>query len=95
MKTDLWDRKLERHTDWVRDVAFSPDGATIVSGSWDKTVRVWNVRTGVCEETLQGDDRVDYVAVSPDGATIMSGSFENTVRFWDLRTGRPLMQWKK
>ena len=37
---------LEGHTGWVFDVAISTDGAKIVSGSWDKTVRVWSMETG-------------------------------------------------
>jgi WD40 repeat protein len=38
--------KLEGHSDGVLSVAFSPDGKTVVSGSEDKTIRVWNVATG-------------------------------------------------
>jgi WD40 repeat protein len=35
--------ELKGHTDWVNSVKFSPDGKHIVRGSWDKTVRIWNV----------------------------------------------------
>ena len=42
------------HSDYVRSVCFSPDGSRIVSGSDDKTVRIWNAVTGACEVTMEG-----------------------------------------
>jgi WD40 repeat protein len=37
---------MVEHTDWVRAVSFSPDGAHIVSGSDDRTIRIWDAQTG-------------------------------------------------
>ena len=69
----------------------SPDGRHIVSGSWDKTLRVWELRTGRCLNTLQGHTSlVNSVAVSPDGRHIVSGSVDKTLRVWELGTGRCL-----
>jgi len=42
---ELMAEKQSAHSDWVRSVAFSPDGATIVSGSDDKTIKVWDAGT--------------------------------------------------
>ena len=42
------------HSSSVTSVCFSPDGTRIVSGSWDKTVRIWNAVTGACEVTMEG-----------------------------------------
>ena len=81
------------HTAGVLSVAFSPDGTKIVSGSDDKTVRVWDAATGqpVHEEPLTGHtDYVTSVAFSPDGTKIVSGSWDNTVRIWDASTGQPV-----
>ena len=62
----------------------SPDGARIVSGSFDETVRVWDSATGECTATLEGHTGwVMSVAFSPDGTGIMSGSRDETLRVWD------------
>ena len=42
------------HSSYVRSVCFSPDGSRIVSGSDDKTVRIWKAVTGACEVTMEG-----------------------------------------
>ncbi|THU75288.1 WD40 repeat-like protein, partial [Dendrothele bispora CBS 962.96] len=69
--------------------AYSPDGRYIVSGSADKTVRVWDSQTReVVGQPLQGHiGWVRSVAYSPDGRYIVSGSTDKTVRVWDSQTG--------
>jgi WD40 repeat protein len=87
-------KPLEGHTNWVTSVGFSPDGTHIVSGSYDKTIRIWDVRTG--EEVmkpLEGHTgSVASVGFSPDGTHIMSGSYDMTIRIWDARTGEEVMK---
>ncbi len=59
----------------VSSVSFSPDGASIVSGSSDNTVKVWSVESGECVTTFNGHSLgVTSVSFSPDGAFIVSGS---------------------
>ncbi|MYG07753.1 hypothetical protein F4167_14285, partial [Candidatus Poribacteria bacterium] len=56
------------HTDWISSVAYSPDGNTLASGSWDNTVRLWDTHTGEHIQTLTGHTgRVNSIAYSPDG----------------------------
>src|SRR5262249_45835640 len=75
-------------------VAFSPDGKTVVSGSIDRTVRLWDVATGQSLRTLQGHtDAVESVAFSPDGKTVVSGSRDGTLRLWAVLSGQDLIDW--
>src|SRR5262249_41630168 len=68
-------------------VAFSPDTRTLASGSYDGTVKLWEVATGRERGTLKGHEGAVYsVAFAPDGHTIASGSFDATVRLWNLKT---------
>ena len=79
---------LTGHTSWVSSVAFSPDGTTLASGSWDNTVRLWDVLTGAHEKTFTGHTSwVSSVAFSPDGTTLASGSADDTIQLWDVLTG--------
>ena len=89
---DLWDVATgtlrNRLPGSSRNVAYSPDGATIVSRGWNDTVRLWDVATGTLRNRLTGHfNEIDSVAFSPDGNTIASASGGQTVRLWDVATG--------
>jgi WD40 repeat protein len=69
----------------VTSVAFSPDGRLLASGSYDKTIKLWDVATGSLVRTLSGHtDDVYSVAFSPDGRLLASGSGDETIRLWDI-----------
>ncbi|KAF7346682.1 hypothetical protein MSAN_01806000 [Mycena sanguinolenta] len=73
----------------ITSVAFSPDGIHMISGSWDKSVCIWNAETGVNELELTGHtDFVSSVAFSLDSSQIVSGSLDCSVCIWNATTGR-------
>ena len=64
------------------------DCSKIISGSNDRTIKIWNMSTGECEQTLKGHDGwVTSVCVSLDGSKIISGSVDNTIKIWNMSTG--------
>ena len=82
-----------RHGGWVVSVAFSPAGRRIVSGSNDKTVRVWDTHRGEelgCFSWHEGD--LVSVAFSPDGGRIVGGFDDKTIRIWDAQGGNELLR---
>ena len=83
------------HANSVLAVAFSPDGRFIVSGSSDKTLKVWDAANRALLKTLSGHDRpVSSVAFSPDGRFIVSGSWDKTLKLWDAANGALLKTFK-
>jgi WD40 repeat protein len=78
-------RTFKGHSNMVHSVAFAPDGRTALSGSWDKTLKLWEVATGKELRTFRGhSDAVYSVAFLPDGRTALSGSSDGTLKLWDL-----------
>ena len=79
------------HADSVFSVAFSPDGKTALSGSYDNTLKLWDISTGKVIRTFEGHTNwVFSVAFSPDGKTALSGSRDKTLKLWDISTGKEI-----
>ena len=76
---------------WIYSVAISPDGQILASGSYDKTIKIWNLRTGKLLHILLGHaEAVQSVAFSPNGKLLASGSWDKTIKLWNLETGELL-----
>ena len=79
---------LQGHDDSIWSIAFNADGTKIVTGSSDRTVKVWDSDTGQCLKTLFGHNRpVLSVAFSADGNTIASCGGHSIIKLWNVETG--------
>jgi WD40 repeat protein len=98
----IWDMSTGRvldlrgHTVAVFDLASSPDGRRLATGSLDTTVKLWDTTTGEEVLTLRGHTSgVLSVAFSPDGRRLASGSIDRTVRVWDASHPTVGAQWRR
>ena len=75
----------------IRSLAFSPEGRTLASCSHDKTIKLWNVQSGICINTLrQHSKSVWSVTFSKDGQHLISGSKDETIKYWKVENGECL-----
>jgi len=82
-----------KHEGNVVAVEFSPDGQRVVTASWDKSARVWDVRTGQpLTDPLKHNEPLVSAGFSPDGLKVVTTCLDLTVRVWDARTGEPLTE---
>jgi WD40 repeat protein/transcriptional regulator with XRE-family HTH domain len=83
-------RAWQAHTDNIYALAFSPDGRTLASGSWDGAIKLWDMEGGALLWTNWSTDSIERLAFAPDGHTLASGGDDATVRLWDAKLGAHL-----
>lgn len=82
-------KSFKGHKNYIETVTVTPDCKFVLSGSRDKTLRVWEPATGRCIHTLEGhQSEVNSVTCTPDSKYAVSGSYDRTIRVWELETGR-------
>ena len=83
MKTLKTDFTLTGHTGEISKVVFDSRGNTLMTGSSDSTVRLWDVETGILKQKLEGHkDEIFGCAFNYDGDTIITASKDNTCNIW-------------
>lgn len=87
---DLAPIKLLGHTQSVMDATFTPDGSRVVSGSIDKTSRIWSLDYPNVSMPIRHPQSVWSVAVSPDGSTLCTATYHGEIFLWDIKTGKPI-----
>jgi len=79
--------RMTGHQQLINVVSFSPDGRVIASGSFDKSIKLWNGLTGKFIASLRAHVEAVYqVSWSPDSRLLVSGSRDSTLKLWDIRT---------
>lgn len=78
-------KKIKTHDDTITQIKYSPDGKIIATASWDKTIKLWDTKTGKLVATLAGhQDGVNTIAFTADGRTLVSGSEDKTIKIWNV-----------
>jgi WD40 repeat protein len=76
------------HQDVVYHAAFSPDGARILTASWDRTARLWEANSGKLITSLAHQGAVNAASFSPDGTQILTASADKTAKLWEAASGK-------
>ena len=88
-------RTFAGHTDGITCVALSKKGDHLLTGSADKTLKFWDIKTGQPLFTFRGHEGiVTSVALSANGKLAVSGSDDRTLKLWDLKTGKEMQTLK-
>ena len=87
--TGIQTATLSGHTGCASSLTFSQDGISLVSGSHDTTIKLWDVQTGGVVKTFHGHTSgICSVSISADSTVIASGSKDKTICVWDLQTDK-------
>ncbi|MBC8284910.1 MAG: WD40 repeat domain-containing protein, partial [Nitrospinae bacterium] len=82
-------KRLNGHTKPIKTVAFNPDGKTLATGSSDKTIIIWDAKSGSPLKVLKGHTgKIKSLAYSPNGLILASAGNDETIKLWETKTGK-------
>ena len=85
MRTGQCLKTFQGHLAAVSAVCFAIDGQHLISASFDRTIRIWDIATEHCIQTLQGHQNV--VSSVIDDTALFSSSLDETIQVWDWKAG--------
>ncbi len=83
-------KTLKGHLDSISSSSFSPDGTLVITGSLDKTAKIWDVKTGREILSLKTREKT-VVCFSPCGRRVLTGGRDGIIIIWDVQSGRKLL----
>ena len=87
----LFDSVVEKFSESIKSISITPNGKYLISGSTDKTIKVWNLQTKKLLFILKGHSKeVSAVTTTPDGKYLISGSDDKTIKIWNLKNRKQL-----
>ncbi|MEA5420041.1 protein kinase [Spirulina sp. CCNP1310] len=76
------------HTSFINDLAISPDSQYLITGSADRTLKIWDLNSGDLRHTLEGHGSfINAVEITPDGQFVITGSADRTIKVWRVEDG--------
>jgi WD40 repeat protein len=84
---------LKGHTATISCLVFLPDSRSLISSSYDESLRIWCTRDGSLKRIINHRSLFFSVSLSQDGRYVTSANADKSLRIWDVRTGRLVMSW--
>ncbi|KAG2087803.1 WD40-repeat-containing domain protein [Suillus discolor] len=85
---------INAHSDWIGNIVWSPDSQQLVSASYDKTIKFWDLANGfqIGQACTGHNDKIYSLAISSDGSFIATASEDKTVRLWGTKSHQQIGQ---
>ena len=78
---------VNKHTAHISAIRFTPDNRYLISGSWDSTIRIWDIDSTNCVKALKCSRGIYSIAIDSEGVYLLSGHSDGALRLWNIVTG--------